>query len=142
MLILDHIVRSLNIRYFRIFVKPQRKLKRNVSFSANKDPGISESFFFVPYQRFQVNPPLPISPQPYNRFSDFLQSIGFDTPDAQCTIHRIQEVTPPALYQSLIFRANYFTFVLLKEGRSAYTLGDHRYLLLVQAASTSPSAGI
>lgn len=63
----------------------------------------------------------------YDNLASFLRSIGYDTIDAQFVIHKMQDVSPPAPYQSPVFRANYFTFVLLKHGASSYTLDDQSY---------------
>ncbi|MEM8908728.1 MAG: AraC family ligand binding domain-containing protein, partial [Bacteroidota bacterium] len=63
----------------------------------------------------------------YNTLAAFLQSIGYPTVDAQFVVHRLQEVSPPPPYQSPVFRANYFTFVLIKSGQSRYTLNSQRY---------------
>lgn len=63
----------------------------------------------------------------YNNLASFLRSIGYDTIDAQFVIHKMQDVSPPAPYQSPVFRANYFTFVLVKDGASSYTLDDQSY---------------
>ncbi|MEM1320343.1 MAG: AraC family transcriptional regulator [Bacteroidota bacterium] len=63
----------------------------------------------------------------YNTLASFLQSIGYETVDAQFVIHRLQEVSPPPPYQSPIFRANYFTFVLMKTAQSRYTLDNNSY---------------
>lgn len=66
-------------------------------------------------------------PPKYDTLAAFLSSTGYDTVDAQFVIHRIQEVSPPTPYHSSVFRANYFTFVLLKEGYSSYTLDNRSY---------------
>lgn len=42
---------------------------------------------------------------------------------------RSEDVTPGAPYSSPIFRANYFTFVLIRTGQSSYTLDGTEYLV-------------
>lgn len=64
----------------------------------------------------------------YNSLKDFLRAIDIEADqEAEMVIHRIEKVTPPAPYQSPVFRANYFTFVLLKAGHSTYTLDQQTY---------------
>lgn len=64
----------------------------------------------------------------YNTLADFLKAIGESgDPFAEFAIHRLELVTPPPPYQSPLFRANYFTFVLIKSGRTHYTLDDQQY---------------
>lgn len=63
----------------------------------------------------------------FNTLASFLRSIGYETVEAQFVIHNMQAVSPPTPYQSPIFRANYFTFVLLRGGISSYTLDDQSY---------------
>ncbi len=64
----------------------------------------------------------------YNSLSAFLRSIGeAGLADRDFVIHRLEAVTPPPPYRSPIFRANYFTFVLVRQGRSFYTLDAREY---------------
>jgi len=69
-----------------------------------------------------------VQPIAHATLTDFLQSIGMNTRQAgELVIHPIEAVTPPAPYASPTFRANYFTFVMLRAGRSEYTLDGTSY---------------
>ncbi len=46
--------------------------------------------------------------------------------DTDFTIHRMENVHHKPV-QSPIFRANYFSFVLIKKGKSFYTIDDHKF---------------
>ena len=65
----------------------------------------------------------------YNSLSSFLESIGYPTANDQFVIHNLQDVSPEPPFKSDVFRANYFTFVLVKTGDTRYTLDGVEYVV-------------
>ncbi len=65
----------------------------------------------------------------YNKLSDLYkeEKVGQSImQDADFTIHRTETVHNKPV-QSPVFRANYFSFVLIKKGKSFYTIDDHKF---------------
>lgn len=65
----------------------------------------------------------------YNKLSDLYddENVGQSIEqDADFTIHKMEMVHQKPV-QSPVFRANYFSFVLIKEGKSFYTIDDHKF---------------
>lgn len=63
----------------------------------------------------------------HNRLQDLFDTLGIDIwQDAEFTIHPLEEVHSE-VRQSPTFRANYYTFVFLKTGRSEYTLDGQSF---------------
>ena len=65
----------------------------------------------------------------YDQLADLYQDERVGTPfeqDADFTVHRMEAVhTHPV--RSPVFRANYFSFVLIKEGKSWYSIDHHTF---------------
>ncbi|MBQ0735827.1 helix-turn-helix domain-containing protein [Aquimarina celericrescens] len=65
----------------------------------------------------------------YNKLSDLYddENVGQSiVQDTDFTIHRL-EIVHDKPVQSPVFRANYFSFVLVKKGKSFYTIDDHKF---------------
>lgn len=65
----------------------------------------------------------------YNTLSDLYEDekVGKSImQDADFTIHRM-EIVHDKPVQSPVFRANYFSFVLIQKGKSFYTIDDHKF---------------
>ncbi len=65
----------------------------------------------------------------YNKLSDLYkeEQVGQNImQDADFTIHRTETVHNKPV-QSPVFRANYFSFLLIKKGKSFYTIDDHKF---------------
>ncbi|GAA4275139.1 AraC family transcriptional regulator [Aquimarina gracilis] len=65
----------------------------------------------------------------YNKLSDLYKDerVGQSImQDADFTIHRM-EIVHNKPVQSPVFRANYFSFVLIEKGKSFYTIDDHKF---------------
>lgn len=63
----------------------------------------------------------------HDRLQDLFDTLGIDIwQDAEFTIHPLEEVHSE-VRQSPTFRANYYTFVFLKTGRSEYTLDGQSF---------------
>ncbi|MEO0733037.1 MAG: AraC family transcriptional regulator [Bacteroidota bacterium] len=63
----------------------------------------------------------------FNTLPDFLAHLGYPVPNARLAVHDLADVSPSVPYKSNMFRANYFTFVLLRGGHSRYTLDDETF---------------
>ncbi|GAA4279325.1 AraC family transcriptional regulator [Aquimarina mytili] len=65
----------------------------------------------------------------YNKLSDLYkdENVGKNIiQDADFTIHQMENVHNKPV-QSPVFRANYFSFILVKKGKSFYTIDDHKF---------------
>ncbi|AXT51792.1 AraC family transcriptional regulator [Aquimarina sp. BL5] len=65
----------------------------------------------------------------YDKLSDLYndENVGKSIlQDSDFTIHRMEKVHPRPT-ESPVFRANYFSFILVKKGKSIYTIDDHKF---------------
>ncbi|HAA16486.1 MAG TPA: AraC family transcriptional regulator [Cytophagales bacterium] len=62
----------------------------------------------------------------YNRLQELYQDLGMPIgQDAEFTIHSLLDIHDTASYKSPVFRANYYSFVFIKQGEGNYTT-DHQ----------------
>ena len=65
----------------------------------------------------------------YDQLADLYQDERMGTlfeQDADFTVHRMEAVHAHPI-QSPVFRANYFSFVLIEKGKSWYTIDHHTF---------------
>jgi len=64
----------------------------------------------------------------HNSISDLYKALNLPIEqDMDFTVHNLAEVHPEVPYRSPLFRANYFSFVFVKNARGSYTLDDKVY---------------
>ena len=64
----------------------------------------------------------------YNSMSEFYASMGGTLEqDVDFTIHRLEEVHGDVPIKSPIFRANYYSILIIREGRGRYIIDDQSY---------------
>ncbi|MEO1257203.1 MAG: AraC family transcriptional regulator [Bacteroidota bacterium] len=64
----------------------------------------------------------------HHSLADFIKTIGGDLEQSEeFTIHTFSEIHPAEVSESPLFRANYFSFVLIKSGKGWYTTDNHRF---------------
>jgi AraC family transcriptional regulator, transcriptional activator of pobA len=65
----------------------------------------------------------------YNSMAEFYAGMGGDLPQsADFTIHRLETIHATIPLRSPIFRANYYSIVMIRQGRGQYFLDAHTYL--------------
>lgn len=64
----------------------------------------------------------------YHSMTDFYTALGGAMEqDLDCTIHRLEEVHAQPPITSPLFRANYYSIVLIRTGRGRYIIDQHSY---------------
>jgi hypothetical protein len=64
----------------------------------------------------------------YNSMSEFCASLGSDLEqEAEFTIHRLEEVHSNVPLKSPIFRANYYSILIIRKGWGRYLLDSQSY---------------
>ena len=66
-----------------------------------------------------------MDPKIFDTFSEFLATLGIENDqDFNFTIHDFDELVPYTPIESQRFRANYYTFVLVKKGEGYHCVND------------------
>ena len=64
----------------------------------------------------------------YNKVYELYQDLGMPiAQDSEFTIHSLLDIHSTAAYKSPVFRANYYSFVFIKQGRGNYTTDNQTF---------------